>query len=393
MKRIILFENGIETLSFFSKQLAKAFEKENMECFLFDLEEEEKSFFRLKKFIKEKETVLLTFNFNGLRGEQVLYDSAGELYWKKWKIPCINIMVDHPFYYHESLEKVKKELGFDLYYQINIDRDHENYMNRFFKEIENIFFLPLAGNVIEEGLEHEKEYSVVFTGNYTPPKEFRKYIERINDEYTAFYDGIIKTLIENPNLPMEQAFEEGLLQEMGSLSEKEVMKCMESMIFIDLYVRFYFRGMVIKTLVDAGIKVHVFGSGWEKLECIHRENLIIKGQTDSCGCVKAMQKAKIALNVMPWFKNGSHDRVYTAMLNKALIVTVPSIYLKEDMEDGKQGIFYELSAIHELPQKMKELLEDSKGRERIVEHAYIHSIELHTWEQRAKEIKKIIVTI
>ena len=81
------------------------------------------------------------------------------------------------------------------------------------------------------------------------------------------------------------------------------------------------------------------------------------------------------------------------MLNKALIVTDPSIYLKEDMEDGKQGIFYELSAIHELPQKMKELLEDSKGRERIVEHAYIHSIELHTWEQRAKEIKKIIVTI
>ena len=45
MKRIILFENGIETLSFFSKQLAKAFEKENMECFLFDLEEEEKTEF------------------------------------------------------------------------------------------------------------------------------------------------------------------------------------------------------------------------------------------------------------------------------------------------------------------------------------------------------------
>ena len=40
MKKIIVFQNGIETLSYFSKQLALAFEKMGHKVFYFDLERE-----------------------------------------------------------------------------------------------------------------------------------------------------------------------------------------------------------------------------------------------------------------------------------------------------------------------------------------------------------------
>ncbi len=40
---------------------------------------------------------------------------------------------------------------------------------------------------------------------------------------------------------------------------------MHKMIFIDLFVRNYFRGEVVKTLVEAGLSVDVIGKGWEQL--------------------------------------------------------------------------------------------------------------------------------
>ena len=115
MKKIIVFQNGIETLSYFSKQLALAFEKMGHKVFYFDLEREKEYFEALTKFCRGGDNIVISFNFDGLRGEESLYDENGELYWHKMQIPCVNIMVDHPFYYHELLEKVENELGMDLY--------------------------------------------------------------------------------------------------------------------------------------------------------------------------------------------------------------------------------------------------------------------------------------
>lgn len=43
----------------------------------------------------------------------------------------------------------------------------------------------------------------------------------------------------------------------------------------------------MRTLVDNGVRVHVFGKGWENLKVKHPENLILNGrQLDSAECVK-----------------------------------------------------------------------------------------------------------
>lgn len=387
MKNIIVFKNGIETLSYFSEQLALGFEKMGHNIFYFDLEKEEKSFYELTEFCREGECIVITFNFDGLRGEERLYDENGELYWKKMQIPCMNIMVDHPFYYHELLEKVEGELGMDLYYQVSIDRDHEKYLHRFFPQIKHIIFLPLAGTEYGGNGISDRKYDIVFTGNYVPPKNFCTYIERIDDEYTRFYEGIIDDLIKNPDMPMEMAFEKHLRREMGDLTEKDLMTCMGNMIFIDLYVRFYFRGEVVRCLAEAGLKIHVFGSGWDKLECNCKENVIQEGGTDSAGCLKALSNAKISLNVMPWFKQGAHDRIYNSMLNGAVTVTDGSVFLKEDLKEEENVIFYSLKDYTKLPWKIKELLLDEKERKRLCKNGYNYAKTHHTWEERAKELK------
>ena len=65
----------------------------------------------------------------------------------------------------------------------------------------------------------ERSTNVVFTGNYTPPETFNIHIERLGDEYTAFYHGIINDLIANPSLSMEKVIEQA--EKYGHSEERE----------------------------------------------------------------------------------------------------------------------------------------------------------------------------
>lgn len=65
IKRIVMMEGGVETLSYFSHQMAGEFQKLGYAVFFYDLKQEESSAGKLRKFIRPRETVLVTFNFQG----------------------------------------------------------------------------------------------------------------------------------------------------------------------------------------------------------------------------------------------------------------------------------------------------------------------------------------
>ena len=237
----------------------------------------------------------------------------------------------------------------------------------------------------------KKAKNVVFTGNYTPPERFEKDIGRIDDEYTAFYHGIIDDFIGHPHLDMTNGIIRHLWEEVEDITEDGIRGIMPNMIMIDLYVRNYFRGEVVKHLVDAGIQVACFGSGWDNLNCRHPENIINGGLVDSASCLHELGRAKISLNVMPWFKDGAHDRVFNSMLNGAVCFTDWSRYLREELEDGKDVMFYELDALEELPERIQNLLEDRTCWEEIQSHAFQTAKERHTWADRAQRLHEEIL--
>lgn len=65
IKRIVMMEGGVETLSYFSHQMAQEFQMLGYAVFFYDLKQEESSAGKLRKFIRPRETVLVTFNFQG----------------------------------------------------------------------------------------------------------------------------------------------------------------------------------------------------------------------------------------------------------------------------------------------------------------------------------------
>lgn len=145
MKRIVLLVGGVETLAYFSIQMGNEWKRMGYKVFYFDLEDEMNSAKKLRRFIKPGETVLVTFNFEGLEKEAGVYREGIGYVWDEYAVPCYNIAVDHPYYYHERLADLPKK-----YYHISIDRLHEDYFKHFYPEFTHRGFLPLAGSSLEE---------------------------------------------------------------------------------------------------------------------------------------------------------------------------------------------------------------------------------------------------
>lgn len=411
-QKVVLFTGDTETLAYFSRRLAEYFSSLKKQVFLFDFEEELESFLKLSWFIESGNTVVVTFNFIGFCGEDIFIEKNGKLLWDNRDVPCINIVVDHPFYYHKFQPLLPKR-----YIQFSIDRDHKNYLERFFPEIVSGGFLPLAGteyidvDVREEkkiravsanGKQYPQDYGmqwipyrersmdIIFTGNYTTTENLKPHLKEVSEEYAAFYFRIIEDFLKNPSLGMDKGIEQHLWREVEGIDEEGIKACMPHMIFVDLYVRFAFRAKAVQTLVDAGFHVDVFGGGWEHLKCRHPENLIVHGMLDSAGCLEKICDSKISLNVMPWFKDGAHDRVFNSMLNGAVCLTDPSKYLKEILKDGENVVFYELNDWDILAEQAEYLLTHEKEAGQIAYSGQKYAKTFHTWKNRGKILDQYI---
>ena len=109
--------------------------------------------------------------------------------------------------------------------------------------------------------------------------------------------------------------------------------------------------------------------------------------------MEAMENAKIVVNVMPWFKDGTHDRVFNAVLNGAVSVSDISRFQTEEMPEGCGAVYYDLEHINELPEKVRNLLSDTDKLQKIADTGYEAAIKKHTWENRADILLKSFIDI
>ena len=397
IEKVVLIKNAVETLGYFSKQLAVWLRALGLEVYFVDYLCMVDSVEGLYRFAQKGKTAFCTFNFVGISGEEIFIEENGRTIWENYEMPCLNLLVDHPLYYHSKLEHPMSRMKVFC-----VDREHVTYMRRFYPEVE-ADFLPLAGNVIlqETGEEvncivpyEKRPYDLVFTGNYTPVEHIYREIETLEEDYKKFYKDIIEDMIDNPTVPIDEMLERHIYRELGEVSDKEKRAAIAGMVFIDICIRSYFRGEIVKSLAEQGMKVHVFGANWEKLSCKNPECIISNGrEVTSVTCAKAIANAKISLNIMPWFKDGAHDRVFTAMLQKTLSLTDDSRYLREEFSDGNDLVFFSLEEREKLPDKVRDLLAHSKDMMEIAENGYRKAVSKHTWKQRAevlvRELKKL----
>lgn len=413
--RVILFKNAVETLGYFSEQIALELEHQGFDTYFIDYNNMFQTIDYLPKFAKRGSTAMITFNFVGLSQEDVFLEEKGKYIWEKYHPLILNILVDHPLYYHSKLEKVKGNMILFC-----IDREHVTYIKRFYPNI-RVQFLPIAGNVradinlpflgndaleASSGVKYrdyeaiwdyedellpieDRPYDIVFTANYVPMQNVYRSISAADEEYQKFYDNILADLIEDPSQSVDTVMERHIQSEIGNVSQKDLKAAMGNMFFIDLCIRTYFRSEIIRKLTDADLKVQVFGADWNLLDCKKPWNLVQNGgQVKSKVCVQAMRNAKISLNVLPWFKDGAHDRVFTSMLQKSVALTDDSKYLHQEFTDGEDAVFYLLNQLDDLAEDINRLLAHPDDMQRIADAGYQKASKAHNWRERTKILIK-----
>lgn len=398
IRKIIFIKNAVETLGYFSEQIALELERNGYETCFIDYERMYESMDEMLHFLEREETALVTFNFIGLRGESVFQTESGRSIWQEENLPILNILVDHPLYYHSCLKEAGERMRVFC-----VDREHVGYVRRFYPGVK-VEFLPLAGNELfvsqkdgEHGIHRthcedvpepvlygQRTFDLVFAANYVSMEMLEEKVKALDDDYRIFYRRITEDLIADPAQSVDAVMERHIRNELGAVPEEQLCAAMSGMIWIDLFARSYFREKVVQTLADAGIIVRVFGADWEKIHCKKPQNVRTSGgKVNSAACVQAMRDARIALNVMPWFKDGAHDRVFTAMLQGTAVLTDDSRYLREECRDGENICFYSLRALQQLPDQVVSLLEDPVRMAELAERGYRMAEKRHRWKNRA----------
>lgn len=368
-KRIMLATNQpIPILAYIAEQYASALETLGCTIFRFDVRNFENSYESLLAFQKHGLDAAVVFNNVGFRMEV----QTGVSLWDIWNIPCYNIIVDHPMHYFDTLD----------YAPANgivacADKNHINYIRRFYPTVRKALFLPTAGECLKpfEDLKpfSERAIDVLFIGSAKSAD--------------VSFDQLNTQLIQNAMQFHQKTFEEIVIDYLHANhqdpSEAELKDYIQKHRSIDVYTYALSRLKILETLLNAGISVTVYGVGWEYTGLYNHPNFIYKGSCCIKEGIQLMEDSKIMLNQLANFKAGASERIFEAMLQGAVALTDDSLYLKENFKDCTDIRFYSLEQLEKLPEIVHDILSNSELTDTLRQNAYQKASTAHTWLQRA----------
>lgn len=323
-------------------------------------------------------TLVFAFNGMGINSSEEFQDAIN-----KSNVLCWSFMVDHP-YCHNSriLRPVKNQI------MSVIDRRHLEYIEKYYPGIKNKFFVPHGGSSAEHTAIPfaDKKYDIVFFGTYRSPENC---MDRLK-EYDDSLQNVFKRIAEDVLNGTEKTLEASVLKYFNAYqlldSDSAVADIMPKLLWLDEYVRYTRRALMIRAALKSGYDVHVFGNGWENFGENMGKNLIVHENVDYEKSLDIMADSRIVLNNMPLFADGSHERIFSILASGSICLTDANPYLEENFIDKEDIFYYKWNDIAKLPELVKEILTGQFDVDRIIENGRKKAQEKHMWLNRAKEI-------
>lgn len=383
--RIVLFYTEVESFNFFSNVLSKELQKRGHEIFILDLlnppAENPHSYVRFSQFASAKVDAAVSFDGLGIKDDLLIG------IWNAYHTVVVDIFMDPPLRFHTAMEKHPQN-----YLMFCCDWDHVEYVKKYFDQnVPCVGFMPHVGVMPDQNIPvipyAQKKYDVLFSGTYYSPENRLSQVEEMIEKGTAVYDFyqiLFECLVEDSRLTIEQgAFR--TIERMGlSVDQdmlKSLMRCAEP---VDWAIRMYQRGRVVEVLAESGVELYLLGRGWEnhcsaKYPNVHR----IDDRIPYADTLAYMADARLNLNVFPWFKAGTHDRIFNALLQHSLPLTDSSRWVDENFTNGEDIALYDLEHLEKLPEIVGELLRDTERAERMIQKGYEKTAKNLTWSNCA----------
>lgn len=326
-------------------------------------------------------------------------DSSGGDYVKLW-----HIILDHPLYHNSVLRQPLKNMRV-----VCLDETHAEYIRKYYSHIKEVIVMPLPADTAKSLVPYnERSRNVLFTGTYTSSedivalamrsggdsveiKNFQTMHKEPAQEFInsmQIFNKMAGYLLENPCETIEKAYTFAL----GDITDETALKetaaafadGLELNFLADMFIRAVIREELLMEMLRNGIDVDIFGHGWEKFveKCgnVEKGEGRFKGKINICGEVDYRQlpelyaDTKIALNVLPWFKAGQHDRIALAMCNGCVCVTDESTYLEKKFVDGENIFMYSLEDMTGAAMLVRDLLTHPLEAARAAAKGYVCAV-------------------
>jgi hypothetical protein len=375
--RFILFYVATESFNYFTDEIAKELADRGHDIFILDLAHMDAPGHSVQEFTAfcgQKVDAVICFDREGIHNDAFI-----DL-WDTMDTCAVHILMDHPLRFHPTMEHHPRK-----YIQFSPDEEHVSYVKKYFPEIEHVEFLSHSGTVSEEKPVPygDRPYDILFSGTYYVPDAMINELEYMCPKDSKLYQiylQIGQDLIAHTEKSLIQSVTDTLHANQMDLSDASCKTIMRGMTPIDWMVRMYYREKVISVLVDAGMEVYVLGRGWENHPCAGASNLhILSDRINLAGTFPYMQNAKINVNVMPWFKAGTHDRIFNTMLRRSICLTDSSTWIDSHFTDGEDIVLYDLKELEKLPDIAAYWLEHHEEAEELIEKGYQKTLQHYTW--------------
>lgn len=376
--RICLLSNYnlYESKRHFTLKFAEALERKGVETLIIDTQETAVDLATIKKILNFQPSLTASFNtLLPLSNNRYLCDEL--------RLPHWSLLVD-PVIYNMGLAQSP--------YAIVSCVDQGDCLQLSRSTHSRVFFFPHA---IERNLNgigsQQKSHEVVFFGSCYDYEGLREaWRERHSEEINKMLDEAIEIVLSDTATSVAEslvrAWNASLLSPTG-------IDFFTLFYYVDYYTRGKERVELIRAIKD--VPIDVFGEtsqemdvnrlGWEHYlgDC---KNVRLHPSVPFADSLKILKESKIALNSMPFFKQGTHERIFTALGSGALPLTAGNLFWMDHFTNGENIALYAPGKWHQANELVHRYLSDENLRLQVVANGSAKVQQEHTWDRRAEQI-------
>lgn len=382
---LIVTYNLYESKRHFVAKLAEALKRKDIEVKIFDGE----SYSRKAEILNDiqKFSPDVTCSFNSI---PPLPD--GRFLWDWLSIPHLALLVDPSIY---STNLVKSPLAIISC----VDRNDCALIKS--QKFENVFFLPHA---VEKELQadegQQRPYDVVFIGSCNDYESARiDWQNKYPPIAGKILDSAAEQVFSKENVPLIDALVNSINANSFISNEIDFVTLFS---YLDVYTRGKDRVELIRAINNSDIQVHIFGEsdlgrfanahGWDYYVG-KQPNVVLHPSVPFLESMEILKKSKICLNSMPFFKDGTHERIFTGLACGSVPVTSASRYIEENFKDGQELIVYQPCRWKNASKRIEDLLSDEDKRKEMAALGRKNVMKNHTWDNRVEQLLRTLPPI
>ena len=342
----------------------------------------------LTQKLEERYDVALAFNAGGVQNininDENIFDHYG--------VSFFNYIVDHPADHYTSLT----EHG-NNYHVLCMDANHEELIRDFCPRIRSVHFLPLGGLSTTGEIRplKEREYDVVFTGGFLSqtPRELLEVFKSFPSPQKDILFYMIDFLLDDSKKDAYEALcyvlkDKYGIEKIEPEMRREYMKLMQG---VQMFMRTYPRESILRHLLASDLNFHIFGNGWKERMGDYCTNTVFHQGVLFRETGQIYDRAKIVLNILPWFKHGTHDRIASGLLHGAAVLTDQSTYLEKMPQECIT--FYDAMKPEKMVDQIKTMLQNESYLQGKADHGYNYAKEHLTWKQNVEKMLDIMSNV